>query len=116
MHERDLAAVAVAAPLTEGHEGQAYPLTGPASLTQVERVRLLEEVVGRTLRLEEMEPTEAQAYMVATMPPPVVEGVLEMVAAQVGRTAQVLDTMERAAGRAPYAYSPRARMHAADFA
>ena len=114
--ERDIAAVALRALLAEGHAGQAYTLTGPESLTQVERVRLPGEVLGRPLRLEEVPPAEARAHMVGAMPPPIVDSVLEMLAAQVGRTAEVPDTVERVAGRPPYAYAAWARLHAAAFA
>jgi uncharacterized protein YbjT (DUF2867 family) len=51
--ERDIAAVAVRALLDDGHAGQAYLLTGQESLTQIERVRILGEVLGRELRFEE---------------------------------------------------------------
>lgn len=114
--ERDIAAVAVAALLREGHAGQAYPLTGPASLTQVERVRLLGEALGRTLRFEELDPAAARAHMASVLPPPLVEAVLGMLAAQVGQTAEVVDTVERVTGRAPFSYAAWARLHAADFA
>ena len=40
IHQRDIAAVAVLALTGAGHEGHAYVLTGPQSLTQPERVRL----------------------------------------------------------------------------
>ncbi|MFD0571359.1 SDR family oxidoreductase [Kitasatospora gansuensis] len=44
--ERDIAAVAVRALTEEGHDGARYALTGPASPTQAEQVRIIGEAVG----------------------------------------------------------------------
>ena len=50
VHEADIAAVAVAALLhPEQHAGRAYALSGPEPLSQVDRVRILSEVLGRPL-------------------------------------------------------------------
>lgn len=65
IHQRDIAEVAVAALTGPGHEGQAYVLTGPASLTQRDRVRLLGEAVGVRLTLAEVEPDAVRAQMLA---------------------------------------------------
>lgn len=40
IHPRDIAAVAARALTSPGHEGKAYPLTGPDSLTTAEQVRI----------------------------------------------------------------------------
>ncbi|MFC5826962.1 SDR family oxidoreductase [Nonomuraea insulae] len=54
LHERDLAAVAVRALTSDGHDGMRYTLTGPQVLTQVEQVRILGEAIGRPLRWQEL--------------------------------------------------------------
>lgn len=49
---RDIAAVAVRA-LLDHRVGEAYVLTGPQSLTQIDRVQIIAETIGRPLRFEE---------------------------------------------------------------
>jgi uncharacterized protein YbjT (DUF2867 family) len=62
VHEADIAAVAVAALLDPGrHAGAAYELSGPEALTQLDRVRILSEVLGRPVRFEEQTHDEALA-------------------------------------------------------
>lgn len=51
VHEADIAAVATAALLHDGHAGQRYELTGPQSLTHREQVLpTVEQVTGRPAR------------------------------------------------------------------
>ncbi|GGQ85866.1 NmrA family transcriptional regulator [Couchioplanes caeruleus subsp. azureus] len=45
----DVASVGVAALTEDGHAGQAYELTGPELLTSGDQVRVLEQVLGRTI-------------------------------------------------------------------
>ncbi|MEV4176970.1 NmrA family NAD(P)-binding protein [Nonomuraea sp. NPDC049709] len=63
VHEADIAAVAVAALVEDGHAGQAYALTGPEALTPAERVRLIGEAVGREIRFEELSEEGYRASM-----------------------------------------------------
>ena len=60
IHEEDIAAVAVRAFVENGHEGAEYVLTGPQSLTQREQVEIIGEVIGGSLRFEEISPEVAQ--------------------------------------------------------
>jgi uncharacterized protein YbjT (DUF2867 family) len=55
---RDVAAVAVAAITDGGHRGRTYPLSGPESLTVRGRTRIIAEVIGRELRVEQVSPGE----------------------------------------------------------
>ena len=52
IHERDIAAVAVRALTNSKHSGHSYVLTGPQSLTQYDRVRLIGEAIGKELIFE----------------------------------------------------------------
>src|ERR1700680_668219 len=54
--ERDIAAVVVTALLHDGQAGPSYALTGPDSLTQIERVQILAAALGQALRFEEQTP------------------------------------------------------------
>jgi uncharacterized protein YbjT (DUF2867 family) len=49
----DIAAVAATALLQDGHEGQAYSITGPESLSRVDLVRLIAQATGRPIRFIE---------------------------------------------------------------
>jgi uncharacterized protein YbjT (DUF2867 family) len=60
LHERDVADVAVAALLEDGHEGQAYDLSGPELLTRREQVRAIATATGREVRLEVVTPERAR--------------------------------------------------------
>ncbi|GAA1292694.1 NmrA family NAD(P)-binding protein [Pseudonocardia aurantiaca] len=55
----DIAAVAAVALLEDGHQGKAYPLTGPESLTRAEMVRLIGEALGREVPYVELAHADA---------------------------------------------------------
>lgn len=63
IHERDIAAVAVHALTEDGHGGRHYLLTGPESLTQYDKVRLLGELTGRDLSFLELTADQVRAGM-----------------------------------------------------
>ncbi len=50
----DIAAVAAAVLLEDGHEGKAYELTGPETLTRAEMVRLIGAALGREIPFVEL--------------------------------------------------------------
>jgi uncharacterized protein YbjT (DUF2867 family) len=60
IHERDIAAVAVRALLEPGHAGAEYVLTGPESLSHLDQVTTIGEVIGRRLRYEELSAEQAR--------------------------------------------------------
>ncbi|MGY0233942.1 SDR family oxidoreductase [Longispora urticae] len=113
--ERDIAEVAVRALLDDGHEGQAYTLTGPASHTQVERVRILGEVLGRELRFEELTREAARREMERFMPPEISEVLVELLASTVGTTAEIEPAVQRILGRAGRSYAEWAGRWAGEF-
>ncbi len=57
--ECDIAAVAARALLEPGHAGAEYVLTGPESLSQLDQVETIGDVLGRRLRYEELSPEQA---------------------------------------------------------
>ncbi|MER6512939.1 SDR family oxidoreductase [Nonomuraea sp. NPDC001636] len=113
--ERDIAAVAARTLLDDGHAGKAYELSGPASLTTADRVRILGEVLGRDLRLEELSPEQAREQMIAHTPAPVVDSVLTLFASFVGRAADVSPAVRELTGDAPHPYADWAARNAAAF-
>ncbi|WP_327675078.1 hypothetical protein [Kitasatospora sp. NBC_00458] len=97
--ERDIAAVAVRALLGDGHDGARYDLTGPASPTQAEQVRIIGEAVGRPARWEEVPRADARLRMLAGgWPPAVADGALDFVAARIGDPEPVTTTVRDVTG------------------
>ncbi|MEV6868590.1 NAD(P)H-binding protein [Streptosporangium subroseum] len=111
---RDIAAVAVRA-LLERHAGKAYVLTGPQSLTQIDRVRIIGETIGRPLRFEEQPREQFRKQLLQGAPPPAVDFLLDMLASMDGMTAEVLPTVEEVTGRPAFTYAQWAAHHAATF-
>jgi uncharacterized protein YbjT (DUF2867 family) len=98
IHEHDIAAVAVRALCEDGHDGKEYVLTGPASLTQREQVRIIGEAIGRPLRFEELPPAAARESLLTIMPPSIADMLLGAYAAAVGIPALVTSTVEEITG------------------
>jgi uncharacterized protein YbjT (DUF2867 family) len=71
VHERDVADVAVAALLQDGHRGQGYDLSGPELITRREQVNAIATAIGREVRLEVVTPEQAHntAGRAALRPP-----------------------------------------------
>ncbi|MDQ1016522.1 NAD(P)H-binding protein [Streptomyces afghaniensis] len=115
VHEADVADVAVAALLEDGHAGQAYVLTGPEAITQTEQVRAIAEAIGRPVAFEEITPDQAREAMGKAMPAPVVEMVLGYLADAVAHPPVPVDTVRRVTGRPARTFAHWAADHAADF-
>jgi len=88
----DIAAVAAAA-LQGGHERRTYVLTGPEALTPRERAGVL------SLPFVEQSVEEARAQMSQFMPPPVVEGTLNILGSPTEEEQQVSGHVEEVLGR-----------------
>jgi uncharacterized protein YbjT (DUF2867 family) len=107
IHERDIAAVAVRALTSSGHEGAGYVLTGPESLSQRRQVELIGAAIGRELRCEEISPDEARG----TIPEPLVR----YLASTGGKSVPVSHVVPEVTGRPGLTYGQWASDHAADF-
>ena len=109
VHEDDIAAVAVAALLDpERHAGAAYPLTGPEALSQVDRVRVLAEVLGRPVRFEEQTRAQARERMLTSpwLNEALADSLLDMLAVSSGvREDLVLPTVADVLGRPPLGFA-----------
>lgn len=91
IHEADIAAVAVSALLDTRHDSADYVLTGPQSLTQHEQVEIIGDVIGRSLRFEEISPEVARQEL--GFPIAAVNMLLDAWAAAVGHPALVTSTV-----------------------
>lgn len=67
IHEQDIGAVAAQALADDAsrHVGQAYLLTGPESIDQYDKVRLLGEAIDETLSFHEITPQQLRQAMIA---------------------------------------------------
>lgn len=70
VHNRDVAAVSALALMDSAHVGQTYLLSGPQSLTQRDRVRLIGQAIGRELHWQEIQPAQVRQAMLAQGLPP----------------------------------------------
>ncbi|MCP2260260.1 Uncharacterized conserved protein YbjT, contains NAD(P)-binding and DUF2867 domains [Streptoalloteichus tenebrarius] len=73
----DIAAVAVAALTTPGHDGRIHTLTGPEALSARDQVAVLASALGRDIRVERISLDEQRAAMARHHPPETVAGVLQ---------------------------------------
>ncbi|WP_369146275.1 SDR family oxidoreductase [Streptomyces sp. R44] len=90
VHERDIAAVAARALLTDELVGEAPLFSGPESITYADRARIIGEATGQPVRFAELSHDEArQAWRAAGIPPHAVEARLRMFATMVGRPHEI---------------------------
>ena len=112
IHERDTAAVAVRALLEDGHDGAEYVLTGPESLSQLEQVVTIGEVIGRSLRYEEVSPDAARREL---SPASAMDMLLDAWAAAIGQPAFVTSTVAEITGRRARTFREWVVDHASEF-
>jgi uncharacterized protein YbjT (DUF2867 family) len=65
VHERDIADVAAAALLEDGHHNAAYNLDGPELISRRDQVQAIAEAIGQDIRLEVVPPTQARNLYLA---------------------------------------------------
>jgi uncharacterized protein YbjT (DUF2867 family) len=115
IHERDIAAVAVRALFEDGHAGAEYVLTGPQSLSQSEQISTIGDVIGRSLRLEEISPEDARNELLTVMPAVAVNMLLDAWGAALGQPAFVTSTVAEITGTPARTFRDWATDHAAEF-
>jgi uncharacterized protein YbjT (DUF2867 family) len=91
-------------------------LTGPQSLTPVERVRITAQTIGRPLRFEEQPREQFQKEMLRHgMPAPVIAELMDGLAVRGGKNDPVLPTVEEVTGRPAFTYAQWVAHRAAAF-
>ncbi|AYF75179.1 NmrA family transcriptional regulator [Nocardia yunnanensis] len=116
IHECDIAAVAVRALTESEHEGQRYLLTGPESLTQCDKVRMLGAATGRDLSFLELPPAQVRAAMLAQgLPEEVPARLLGSLADYARVPGPTTDTVAELLGRSALDFAAWATAHAAAF-
>ncbi|MGV9299883.1 SDR family oxidoreductase [Amycolatopsis sp. NPDC003676] len=113
--EADVAAVAANLLTERSYPGQWLALTGPESMTQRAIVETLAEELGRSIEVATETRSEALERRPEWMPAAILEHLMDVEEAAVGRVAPVNNTVERFAGRAT-SFREWARAHKDDFA
>ncbi|MFC9976368.1 SDR family oxidoreductase [Spirillospora sp. NPDC127200] len=116
LHERDLAAVAAQALLTDTLTGRHPTLTGPKSLTQPQMIAAIGKAIGRPLQYQEVPPEAAkQALLRSGMPEPLAEGFLTLQARSYLQHDLVTGEVERILNRPGLPFTEWATDHASAF-
>ena len=117
IHPRDIAAVAVRALTSDGHEGKAYHLTGPEALSVREQVKIISNAAGRPIEYVVVTDDAARKGMTqAGMPGFLIDALIPFAEfVRSGKAAQVHRTVEEVTGRAAFTFSDWARDNAAAF-
>jgi uncharacterized protein YbjT (DUF2867 family) len=95
----DIAAVAAAALLDEGHAKQTYELTGPRLVTPRQQAEIIGTALGATVRFAELSRTQALQRMSAFMPQPIVDGTLEILGTPTAEEQRISPDVTRVLGR-----------------
>ncbi len=114
IHPRDIAAVAVRALTTPGHEGKAYPLTGPQAIGVAEQVRILSDAIGKPIEYVPITDEVAREQMQkAGIPTYYIDALLPFGAhVRAGKASTVLDTVEQVTGKRALTFADWARDYA----
>ena len=112
---RDIAAVAVAALLGEGHGGKIYRLSGPGQLLPAQRLEILAAALGRSLRLIPQTDEEARQEMLASMPAGYVDAFFQFYSGGTLDETTVLPTVAEITGRPAGTFQQWVAAHAGRF-
>ncbi|MGC4948081.1 NAD(P)H-binding protein [Streptomyces sp. DT224] len=115
IHESDIAEAALAALTDPALQGAAHHLTGPASLSAAEQVRILAAATGTPVTVNEVTPAAWKESMASFMPAGVADGLLDYWATTDGTPAEVADGVEKLTGHPARTFATWAAEHAAAF-
>lgn len=116
VHELDVAAVAVQALRTTGHREATHTLTGPQSLDQRAKVRLIGEAIGRDLSFQEVPAERVRQTMLAQgLPEEVPARLLGSLADYAKAPGPTTGTVEELLGRPALTFAEWARDNADAF-
>jgi uncharacterized protein YbjT (DUF2867 family) len=113
--DRDVTAVAARTLYEDGHAGGDYVLTGPESLSQMEQVRIIGDVLGRPITFEELSPEEFRRETEGSWPPPVVDMLLAAWGATMRTPAFITSTVFDILGSPPRSFRQWVADHATAF-
>jgi uncharacterized protein YbjT (DUF2867 family) len=110
----DIAAVAAAVLLEDGHVGKAYELTGPQTVTRAERVRLIGEALGRDIPFVELTHEQAVEQLSAVIGEPAA-WYLDRIAELAEHPQRAVSTVQEITGRPGTTFAEWATRHADTF-
>jgi uncharacterized protein YbjT (DUF2867 family) len=112
----DIAAVAAVALTADGHEGKAYPLTGPEALRPADQVAVVARVLDRPLRFEAESDDDARTRMLSEMPEKYVRAFFSFFSDRTLDESTVHPTVAEVTGRAPKTFEQWVKENADAFA
>ena len=114
---RDIAAVAYTVLTSDGHDGQAYALTGPEALTYEQAAATLSEVLQRPVRFVALDDDQARQRMLSTgLPLFYADALIEVARAfRDGGVETVTPTVGELTGRQPVSFARFASDHRGAF-
>jgi uncharacterized protein YbjT (DUF2867 family) len=114
---RDIASVAVEVLTKSGHEGKAYNITGPDSLSNYQIAEILSTVIGRKINYVNVSDDDARKGMQgAGMPDWMVDALMELYTIQrAGYASDISPVVERVTGKKPISFAQFARDYAYAF-
>lgn len=115
VHEKDVAALAVAALTGHGHGRQAYTVYGPQSLTLRQQVRHIGDAIGRDISLSVIAAGQARQELAASTSPAAADAVMGAWQAGNGGPAPAPAIVEKITGRPALTFAEWAADHADDF-
>ncbi|MEU2389526.1 NmrA family NAD(P)-binding protein [Streptomyces sp. NPDC007369] len=116
VNEADIAAVAAAALLDDGHAGRAYNLTGPEALTPRERIAVLSKAIERKVDFVPIAHEQAVERLTATgVSRADAEYVVGWYARPTEDSTTAVDTVQRVTGRTPRTFAQWVDDHAEHF-
>ncbi|MGV9661598.1 SDR family oxidoreductase [Nocardia niigatensis] len=101
----DIAAVAAAALREDGHDRQAYTVTGPELVTPRQQAQALAAALGEPLRFTELTREQAKVNMLRFMPEAVADHTLTILGEPTPEEQLVSDDVERVLGRRATGYA-----------
>jgi uncharacterized protein YbjT (DUF2867 family) len=116
IHHRDIAAMAAQTLLHDGHAFKAYAITGPQSLSQFDRARIIGEAIKSPIHFEEISAELARASMLAQgAPPEIPDRMLGYLSACLEAPGPLTPTVRDVLGRPPLEFSQWAAENAHAF-
>ncbi|MEN0101487.1 MAG: NAD(P)H-binding protein [Curtobacterium sp.] len=115
IHEKDIAAVAVAALTGDTSAAVSELLTGPARISQRDQVAAIAAATGKNITVTELNRDEAAAQFARFMPAEEAEAVLQFLDDADAGNSPATDTVSRVLGRPALGFDVWADDHAAEF-
>ncbi|MFJ4654409.1 SDR family oxidoreductase [Nocardia sp. NPDC088792] len=115
IHERDIAAVAVAALTDSAGAASDAMLTGPELVSQQRQVELIATAIGADIRIEKLSKAQARERFGRFERPEIVEAILDFINAAAHGGSPMTDTVQRVLARPATSFAQWAHEHAADF-